>query len=234
MKIANDIDLKYEVVRSRRSTADIVVERDGRVVVRVPRPLSDQRIASIVSSRSLWIYKTLAEWRDANATRILREYRNGEGFLYLGRSYRLLLVSAQAEPVLLKGGRFCLRRDLVEKGDIQPAKAALRDYFTTRALERFRQRVDYFAPKVGVTARRLAVRDLNNRWASCSPNGNLAFHWKCMMAPASVIDYIIVHELCHIHHLDHTEAFWNEVDKIIPDYQSKKEWLRRNGASMDI
>ena len=232
--ISNDNDLKYEVVRSRRSTADIVVERDGRVVVRVPKPLSDKRIESIVSSRRLWIYKTLAEWRDANATRILREYRNGEGFLYLGRSYRLLLVSDQAEPVLLKGGRFCLRRDLIKKGDNQAAKAALRDYFTARALERIRQRVDYFVPKVGVTARRLAVRDLNNRWASCSPNGNLAFHWKCMMAPASVIDYIIVHELCHLHHLDHTEAFWNEVDKIIPDYQSKKEWLRRNGAAMDI
>jgi len=234
VKIAVDKDLKYEVVRSRRSTADIVVERDGRVVVRAPKPLSDKRIASIVSSRRLWIYKTLAEWRDANATRILREYRNGEGFLYLGRSYRLLLVADQAEPVLLKGGRFCLRRDLIEGGDIKAAKVALRDYFTGRAIERISQRVEYFAPKVGVAVRRVAVRDLNNRWASCSPTGNLAFHWKCMMAPATVIDYIVVHELCHLHHLDHTEAFWNEVDKILPNYGERKEWLRKNGAALDI
>lgn len=234
MKIAHDKDLNYEVVRSRRSTADIVVERDGRVVVRAPKALADKRIASIVSSRRLWIYKALAEWRDANATRILREYRNGEGFLYLGRSYRLLLVADQDDPVLLKGGRFCLRRDLIGGGDATLAKAAFREYFTTHALERIRQRVDYFAPKVGVTVRRLAVRELGNRWGSCSPKGNLAFHWKCMMAPATVIDYLIVHELCHLHHLDHTEAFWNEVDKIIPDYQCRKEWLRKNGAAMDI
>ncbi len=234
MKIAHAKDLSYEVVRSRRSTADIVVERDGRVVVRAPKPLSDKRIASIVNSRRLWIYKTLAEWRDANATRILREYRNGEGFLYLGRSYRLLLVADQDEPVLLKGGRFCLRRDLIEGGDITPARVAFRDFYITRGLERIRQRVDYFAPKVGVTARRLAVRELGNRWGSCSPKGNLAFHWKCMMAPATVIDYLIVHELCHLHYLDHTEAFWNEVDKIIPSYLERKEWLRKNGAAMDI
>ncbi len=234
MKIVHDKDLNYEVVRSRRSTADIIVERDGRVVVRAPKTLADKRIASIVHSRRLWIYKTLAEWRDANATRIQREYRNGESFLYMGRSYRLLLIVDQDEPVLLKGGRFCLRRDLIEGGDISLAKAAFRQYFTARALERIRQRVNYFAPKVGVTARRLAVRELGNRWGSCSPKGNLAFHWKCMMAPATVIDYLVVHELCHLHHLDHTEAFWNEVDKIIPSYLEQKEWLRRNGAAMDI
>jgi predicted metal-dependent hydrolase len=87
---------------------------------------------------------------------------------------------------------------------------------------------------VGVKFQRVAVRELKNRWATCSPNGNLAFHWKCMMAPASVIDYIVVHELCHLHHLDHTEAFWNEVDKLIPDYANRKEWLRKNGAAMDV
>ncbi|MBL9115065.1 MAG: M48 family metallopeptidase [Verrucomicrobiaceae bacterium] len=234
MTVTCDKDLSYTVIRSRRKTADIVVERDGRVLVRAPKALTDRRIRTIVESRKLWIYKTLAEWRDANATRVLRGYRNGEGFLYLGRSYRLLLVANQEEPVQLKSGRFCMRRDLVESGHATRAKEALRHYLTERALERISQRVAYFAPKVGVASRRVAVRDLKNRWASCSANGNLAFHWKCIMAPASVIDYIVVHELCHLHHLDHTEAFWNEVDKLIPDYRERKDWLRTNGAAMDL
>ena len=72
------------------------------------------------------------------------------------------------------------------------------------------------------------------RWASCSKNKDLTFHWKCMMAPLKIIDYIIVHELCHIHHLNHSDAFWNEVDKILPDYLGRKEWLRKNGASLDL
>src|SRR5438034_9665724 len=102
MKASRDKDISYEVVRSRRSTADIVVERDGKIVVRAPATLPDERIEDIVEAKRYWIYKTLAEWRDLNATRILREYRNGEGFLYLGRSYRLLLVAGQEEPLALK------------------------------------------------------------------------------------------------------------------------------------
>lgn len=227
-------NLNYEVARSQRSTADIIIERDGSLLVRAPEWAGDDQIADIVASKYEWIYKGLAEWRDLNATRVLREYKNGEGFLYLGRAYRLLLVSDQEEPLQLKGGRFTLRRDLVERGEIASAQAAFRDYYITRGLERLRQRVKYFAPKVGVSATAVDVRELGNRWASCSPTGALAFHWKCMMAPLTIIDYIVAHELCHFHHLDHTDAFWNEVDKVIPDYRERKGWLRKHGAGLDV
>lgn len=234
MKARQNNDITYEIVRSRRATADIVIERDGRVMVRAPESIPDERIEDLVEAKRYWIYKNLAEWRDLNATRVLREYRNGEGFLYLGRSYRLLLVADQAEPLLLKNGRFCLLRDLVDEGAIEAAKTAFRDYYIARGTERINQRVNYYAPKVGVTPCDIDVRELGNRWASCSPSGNLAFHWKCMMAPQMIIDYIVVHELCHFHHLDHTDAFWNEVDKVIPNYAERKEWLRVNGAGLDV
>jgi predicted metal-dependent hydrolase len=234
MKTSRDKDISYEVVRSRRSTADIVVERNGKIVVRAPATFPDERIEDIVEAKRYWIYKTLAEWRDLNATRILREYRNGEGFLYLGRSYRLLLVGDQEEPVELKDGRFCLRRDFVDRGDVAAAQAAFRDYYVLRGQDRIRERVNYYVPKVGVKLSGMDVRELGYRWASCSPSGKLAFHWKCMMAPPKIIDYIVVHELCHMHQDDHTDAFWNEVDKIMPDYEERKTWLRKHGAGLDI
>jgi len=234
MKASHNSDISYGIVRSCRTTADIVVERDGRVIVRVPAELPDERIEDIVQSKRYWIYKTLAEWRDLNATGVLREYRNGEGFLYLGRSYRLSLVADQEVPLLLRNGRFCLRRDLVDRGEVVAAKAAFREYFIARGRERLVQRVRYYAPKVGVTPRDIDVRELGNRWASCSPSGNLAFHWKCTMAPPTIIDYIVVHELCHFHSLDHSDSFWNEVDKVLPDYRERKEWLKKNGAAMDV
>ena len=227
-------DIQYDIVRTSRRTADIVIERDGRVMVRAPKGVEEQRIRDIVQDRRLWIYKNLAEWRDLNATRVLREYRNGEGFLYLGRSYRLLLVADQEDALLLKNGRFCLRRDLVDKDGIPAAQAAFRDYYIRQGLERVTRLVQYFAPKVGVKPGRLDVRELGHRWASCSPKGNVAFHWKCMMAPPTIIDYIVVHELCHFHHLDHTDAFWNEVDKVMPDFAERKNWLKVNGAAMDV
>lgn len=227
-------ELTYGVVRSHRKTADIIVERDGSVLVRAPESISDERLEDMVEAKRYWIYKTLAEWRDLNAARVFREYRSGEGFLYLGRSYRLLLVTDQAEPVLLKNGRFCLNKDLVEAGDVDVARAAFRDYYVARGRDRIGQRVAYYAPKVGVAPRSVDVRDLGHRWASCSPAGDLAFHWKCMMAPQSIIDYIVVHELCHFHRPDHTDAFWNEVDKVMPAYRERKEWLRKQGAGLDV
>lgn len=224
----------YAVIRRRRATADIIIERDGSVVVRAPEWADDEQVASIVESKHYWIYQGLAEWRDLNATRVLREYKNGEGFLYLGRAYRLLLVSDQDDALQMRSGRFTLRRDLVEQGDIAAAKTAFRDFYTVKGLERLRKRVGYFAPKVGVEPAGIEVKELGLRWATCSHGGKLSFHWKCMMAPQTVIDYIVVHELSHLHHRDHTDAFWNEVDKVMPDFRERKEWLRRHGAGLEV
>lgn len=228
-------DVDYMLVRSPvRRTADIVIERDGVVTVRAPARLADDEVDRLVEGRLYWIYKNLAEWRDLNAARIPREWRNGEGFLYLGANYRLRLVSGQDVPLALKDGRFCLRRELVEQGDAAGAQAAFRDYYVERGRERLRRRVALFAPKVGVEAPVVVVSDLGFRWASCSADGRLSFHWKCMMATPRVIDYIAVHELCHIHRRDHDEVFWNEVDKVLPDYEERKAWLRINGAALDL
>lgn len=227
-------ELSYEVVRSRRSTADIIIERDGSVVVRAPEWADDELINSIVRLRHFWIFQSLAEWKDLNATRVFREYKNGEGFLYLGRAYRLLLIADQNEPLRLENDRFMLRRALVERGELSGAKEAFRNFYVSRGLEHIRQRVDYFAPKAGVNPCSVEVRELGNRWASCSPSASLSFHWKCMMAPLTIIDYIVVHELSHLHQRDHTDAFWNEVDKLIPDYRERKKWLRKNGAGLDV
>lgn len=223
----------YEVVRSQRATVDIIIERDGSVLVRAPEWADDKRIENIVKSKHNWIDQSLSEWRDLNAARVLREYKNGEGFLYLGRTYRLLLIDDQDEPLQLRNSRFTLRRNLVDHGKIDVAKAAFRYFYINRGLERLPSRVKYYAPKVGVSPASIDVRDLGNRWASCSPSGDVTFHWKCMMAPQTIIDYVIVHELCHFHYLDHTDAFWNEVDKVMPEYRERKEWLRKCGAGLD-
>ena len=101
-------------------------------------------------------------------------------------------------------------------------------------MSRISERVAYFAPKVGVENFDVKVKEMGYRWASCGKNGALNFHWKCMMAPPKIIDYIVVHELCHLHHRNHSDAFWNEVDKVMPDYRERKEWLRAHGASLDV
>ena len=190
--------------------------------------------AVTVESKRMWIYRNLAEWKDLNTSTVAREWVNGETFLYLGRAYRLSLVSDQDCALKLKEGRFCLNRAVVERGGAEAARRAFESYFSEKGLGRFNERVNYFAPKVGVRVAGIKVKEMGYRWASCGKTGVLNFHWKCMMAPPKIIDYISVHELCHFHHRNHTDAFWNEVDKVMPDYRERKVWLREHGASLDV
>ena len=224
-------DIEYTLIRSRRKTASIYIERDGKVSVLVSEKLTARQVEDILESKRKWIYQSLAEWQDLNANRIQRDYVNGEGFLYLGRSYRLKLVSDLPEPLMLKDGYFCLRST---KGSAPDADAVFREFYRAKGAVRIPPRVAYFQTKMGVKSKSIKIMDLKHRWASCTASGNLNFHWKCMMAPLTVIDYIVVHELAHLIHSNHSAAFWNEVDKVIPDFQERKCWLRDNGAGMDL
>ncbi len=154
-----------------------------------------------------------------------------EGALYLGRSYRLRFVEEQDEPLKLKGGYFLLRHQ--SNGDDASFAEAFKAFYREKGRRRISERVAYHAPRLGLEPGPVRVMELKNRWASCSDSG-LNFHWKCMMVPATVLDYIAVHELCHLRHPNHTEAFWNEVDKLVPEYRERREWLRRNGAGMGL
>ena len=224
-------DIEYSLVRSRRKTASIYIERDGQVSILVPDKLTDRQVEALLESKRKWIYKSLAEWQDLNARRVHRDYVNGEGFLYLGRSYRLKLVSDLAEPLMLKDGYFCLRTN---NGSLPDADAAFKAFYRAKGDVRIPPRVAYYQAKMDVEPKAVRVIELKHRWASCSPGGNLNFHWKCMMAPLTILDYIVVHELSHLIYPNHTKAFWNEVDKVMPDFQERKEWLRVNGAGMDL
>lgn len=235
MQLRQVRDIKYQLLPgSDRQTTDIVIERDGIITVRPPQRMTPEQVDETVLAKRMWIYRNLAEWRDLNATRVTREWVSGETFLYLGNCYRLQLVVEQDEPLKLKEGRFCLLREVVERGGQSVAHQVFEAFYKTKGLPRIQKRVAYFAAKVGVTQRDIQIKDLGYRWASCSVHGDLYFHWKCLMAPLTIIDYIIVHELCHLHHRDHSDAFWNEVDKVLPDYREKKEWLRIRGAELDL
>ena len=228
-------DIEYQLLPGTdRKTTDIVIERDGKVVVRPPAHYKPEQVDAVVESKRMWIYRNLAEWKDLNARAVVREWVSGETFLYLGRSYRLSLVSGQDRPLKLKEGYFCLSRECIEQNGTGGARKAFEQFYGDKGQERFAARVAYYSPKAGVKASGVKVKNMGYRWASCGSTGVLNFHWKCMMAPAKIIDYIVVHELCHFHHRNHSDAYWNEVDKVMPDYRERKEWLRLHGASLDV
>ena len=167
------------------------------------------------------------------AKRKSKKNGDGEGFLYLGRTYRLQLVKKQDRPLLLKNGYFLLRMDVTRKSKVNPDEV-FKEFYREKGLKKSQERVLYYRTKMGVMPKSVRVIELRNRWASCSAKSVLNFHWKCMMAPLKILDYFVVHELAHLTHARHTEAFWNEVDKVMPDFEERKGWLRQHGAGMGL
>lgn len=222
-------DIKYCLKQSKRKTTSILIERDGCVTVLAPESYDREKVEGIIEEKRSWIYRNLAEWEDLNRTKVEREFVSGEGFPYLGCTYRLKLVKEQKEDLILKNGYFLMRRDKAEYGS-----GLFKDFYRTKGLSRIRKRVKHFAPKLGVDYATIRVMELQHHWASCTPKGDLNFHWRCLMAPLAVLDYIVVHELAHRIERNHNATFWNVVDKVIPDYQKHVTWLKHNGAGMDL
>lgn len=226
MKIAN-IDIAIQ--KSERKTVSIFIERDGSVSARVPQKLKDEEIENILKAKEYQIFKNLAEWEQLNANAVEREYVNGQSFLYAGRNYRLKLVDENFGEL-----RFVKNTFLLSKQQKHKAKESFVQFYKDKLTTKIHPIIERYKNQLGVQPNQIKVMELQNRWASCTPNGNVNFHWKCAMAPIDVLHYIVVHELAHLIHINHTKAFWNEIDKILPNYQEQVNWLKINGVGMDL
>jgi len=222
-------DLNINITKSERKTVSIFVERDGSVSARVPETLNDEEIHEILKAKEYQIFKNLAEWEQLNANSVNREYVNGQSFLYLGRNYRLKLDEVEKGKLHFYKNTFFLNPS--EKGN---AKTLFIHFYKEKLNTKIHPIINRYKAQLGVEPKAIKVMELQNRWASCTPDGNLNFHWKCAMAPIDVLHYIVVHELAHLIHINHSSAFWNEVDKILPNYDKQVNWLKLYGAGVDL
>ena len=116
----------------------------------------------------------------------------------------------------------------------EAVRAAVRSALSARALERIRERIAALHPAIGGEFGRVAVRDQRTRWGSCSSKHNLNFNWKLIMAPPEALDYVVVHELCHLHEFNHSPRFWARVGSVMPDYEIWKKWLKAHGGELGV
>ncbi len=217
------------IQKSNRKTVSIYIERDGSVSARVPEKLNDEEIKDILKAKEYQIFKNLAEWTQLNENTVEREYVNGQSFLYLGRNYRLKLVNEKLGEIRFNKGTF-----LLSKLEKDKAKDLFIEFYKNRLNEKIKPIISQYQSQLGVNPNTIKIMELQNRWASCTSKGNVNFHWKCAMAPIDVLHYIVVHELTHLIHNNHTKDFWNEVDKILPSYDKQVHWLKINGSGMDL
>jgi predicted metal-dependent hydrolase len=158
-----------------------------------------------------------------------KEYVSGEGFYYLGRSYRLFLVDDQgvngAARLRLSNGRFTLRRQ-----DQPKAALLFVRWYTDHARQWIGGRVQELAARTGKQPKQVRILDLGNRWGSCTSEGGLNFHWRTIRLPPSLVEYVVAHELVHLIEPRHNNAFWTRLERVMPDYRERKRRLSNEGA----
>jgi predicted metal-dependent hydrolase len=220
--------LAFAVRRSvRRSTVGVAVERDGSLTVSAPSGADLNGVEQAVRARLFWVFTKLAEKALLFQPAPEKEYVSGEGFCYLGRSYRLQLTDGTTEgaPLILRNGRFVLR-----KADRHRAGELFADWYTEHGRAWISQRVSDLAPRVGVEVSSVRVRDLGNRWGSCSPDGGLNFHWRTIRLPPSLVEYVAAHELVHLLEPKHDANFWTRLERLLPDSAARKHRLAETGG----
>lgn len=213
----------------RRKTVSIFIERDGSVRVLAPITATDAVIENAVKAKEYQIYSKLAKWKELNQGKVNREYVNGQSFLYFGRNYRLAIVENQAVPLRLSGGNLLLDKKYLNKAD-----KVFKDFYKEKVEQKIEERLKIIEEKFQFKPTSVKVLELQNRWASWTPKNGLNFHWKCAMAPVPVLDYIITHEMVHLQFPNHSTAFWNELDKKMPNFREHESWLKQNGVKMSL
>lgn len=221
-----DLDVTVQVSGRRRSIR-LTVERDATLTAVIPPGTGTVELTKAIKAKRQWLYGKLRERAEIGQPRSPRQYVTGEGFPYLGRSYRLLLVDETLQAVRLYRGRLELRRDAAGE-----AARHLARWYRQVGESWLRKRIAPWAQRMSVEVTALRVLPLGYRWGSCSPDGRVNIHWAAMQLPPDLVDYVLVHELAHLHHHDHGPEFWHIVERVMPDYEARRARLRSLGPDL--
>jgi len=227
----------YSVVRStrRRKTVEITVARPGEVVVAAPVRTPVEKLEAIVKRRAPWI---LRHGGVSDPGAVAPCFASGDSLPYLGRRVRLSVRQSLEDGVDVRFQHWqfdvCVSRGLLGDARDLAVRAAFVHWYRQRATERVAERIGRFATLLGLTPARVLVRDQRHRWGSCSPDGVLRFNWRIVMAPPSLLDYVVIHELAHLRVRTHRSAYWALVAQAAPDYRERRERLRTLGPNFDF
>ncbi len=219
--------IEYEVIYSKRKTISIQVYPDGRVVVRAPIGVKQVKIEPFVLKRAAWVVKHQRRFKEnLVAVPTPRRYREGEVYRYLGREYRLKIIEANKEGVRLDQEFL-----VVKTADVTNTTrigVLINRWYRIEAERIFAERLAACFPRVawmGVEYPKLTIRDMKSRWGSCSAKKNVSLNLRLVQVAEELIDYVVLHELCHLKEMNHSPAFYALMDKILPDWRAYRQRL---------
>ena len=226
--------IPFDLTFAERRTLEISVWPDGRVVVKAPHGKAPDLVATRVQKRARWILRQQAYFRQLDEAQPEKEYVSGESFRYLGKQYRLKVFEMEkstpsAESAKLVGGYLQVRTS--DKDDRSRVKGLVDKWYRQHAQRKFAERLRLCSDimrKHGVENPALEIRRMQKRWGSCTPRGTILLNPRLVEFPVYCIDYVILHEMCHLLHPDHSKAFYRLLESVLPEWQAIRERLNFN------
>ena len=243
-----DTTIEYEVRRSARRKKTVEISLNGGGVrVAAPSTLSDDDVRDIVLKRATWILKRMGEERSRPPE---MRFVSGETLPYMGRKVSLVVEAADvpapvvrfdhwrlliSTPRELSVARCSHANATCDNGRREGIRGAIVEWYRTRAMARLSEYVDSWWDRLGKSTRsRILIGDQKRRWGSCAADGTLRFNWRVMMLEPSLIEYVVVHELAHLTHLNHSADYWALVSSVMPDVEERRQRIREMGRRLPM
>ena len=212
--------------RSYQRTMNLTVRPDGRVRVTCGKRLTIRQIERFVGESQTFIKKRLSEIEELRARFPAKQYLSDENFLFFGETWPLQLVWTWKPKVKVVAAERLLEMLAPLTSTSDERRKAMNRFFKKQAVLHLRERVDFFAARMGLIPSSLSIRGQRTRWGSCSSDAALSLNWKLLAAPLEVIDYVVIHELAHIRHMNHSAEFWALVAEYQPQWKTSRQWLK--------
>ena len=214
-----------KIIRSARKTLAISIDRLGRLIVRAPFKCSEERIFAFIREKESWIVRMQTE-KQRTGIRLPPEDLHGYEFLLLGKPTRIVID--EGKKVGYDGERniLYLPKDKPQERLVQWLKDNAKRIFTTITQRK--------AAEMSVGYKAVRISSARSRWGSCAGDCTIRYTFRLLYCPKEVIEYVVVHELSHVRHRNHAKAFWQEVERYMPDWKAKRAWLKAHGALLEI
>lgn len=218
MKIDYDNQMiEFNVQYGNGKKISIHIDSSGRITLKVPKKTSEETIKSVVERNGKMIVEKLQSLEAARETpKMIRAYEDEGKFLYLGKYYSL--------------------HELIETAELseEQLQLKLKKFYFSSCKKLIGERITRYQTQLRVKPKSIEIVESRTKWGSCSSDKKLTFNYRLAMAPVEVIDYVIIHELCHLLHMNHDRSFWRRVGSLMPDYKEKEEYLARYGRAMTL
>ena len=226
--------IDYAIRRTTRTkTVSIAVDPEDGIVLAAPKDVSVERLDEVVRGKARWIVAAVRNTSDRPPPMTAREFVSGETFMYAGKQYRLRVIVGNESGAALDHGRLVVRVEgVLEYGLADAVRAQLVAWYEARAEERLRALVSHWSEATGLHPTKVSITSQRRRWGSCSPTGELRLNWRVIGASKRLVEYVVAHELVHLRHADHDEAFWRALGKVMPDFDERRAQLREVGARL--